>query len=428
METKDKNREAARKRRPQQGSGSRPPEDRPRQRAARAAAAQTEPQRQLKSSRQPRQEPPRSAPQGTGPRKSAPKPSPQEQAAVRKRAEAQHRAAQRKAAEKAAEKAAKKNALHNMIAGNLPSKEEQAQKKAEEAQRRKAKRAAAAERKRKRAQQHDTPAVMYTAPQVFNRSRLAVQLLTVVAVVVALVLGMSVFFKVKTISVAGAESYSLWAVREASGIQEGDNLLTFSRARANAQIREKLPYVEKSRIGIKLPDTVIIYIEEMDVAYAIQSDDSTWWLMNATGRVVEQINEEVAGNYTKILGVALDSPEAGKDAIAVEDLPTETDASGEYIPVTVTGAQRLYTVLQILQSLEDNDIVGEAASVDVSRLDDIILWYGNRFQVNLGDTSRLDYKIDCMSDGILSMSQYDSGILDISFTFWPDQIGYTPFD
>ena len=92
-----------------------------------------------------------------------------------------------------------------------------------------------------------------------------------------------------------------------------------------------------------------------------------------------------------------------------------------------TNAQRLTAALKILKALEANDIVGSAASVDVTRLEDIILWYGTRYQVNLGDSDKLEYKISCMNDVILQMSDYQSGILDISFTIWPDQVGYTPF-
>ena len=83
--------------------------------------------------------------------------------------------------------------------------------------------------------------------------------------------------------------------------------------------------------------------------------------------------------------------------------------------------------LQILKALEDNDIVGSAASVDVSRIDDIILWYGTRYQVNLGDNTRLEHKIACMNAVIAQMSEYQSGVLDCSFTIWPNQVGYTPF-
>ncbi len=272
-----------------------------------------------------------------------------------------------------------------------------------------------------------TPAVIYTQPQAFNRSRFLIQLLSVTAIVAALVLGVSVFFKVDKITVSGADVYSAWAVEEASGISQGDNLLTFSHARAGAQIMANLPYVKTVRFGIKLPDTVNIIIEEEDVVYAIKDTNSQWWLMNSAGHVVEQTNNGKASNYTQVLGVNLDAPQGGENAVAAEALPTETLEDGSPVPVTVTGAQRLNAALQILKALEDNDIVGDAASVDVTRIEDIVLWYGTRYQVNLGDNTRLPHKIDCMNDVILQMSEYQSGILDVSFTLWPSQVAYTPF-
>lgn len=272
-----------------------------------------------------------------------------------------------------------------------------------------------------------TPAVIYTQPLPFNRDRLIVQLITVTAVVLAIVMGLSVFFKVETITVTGADTYSAWAVREASGISEGDKLLTFSKIRAASQIMANLPYVKGVRIGIKLPDTVNIMIEEESVVYAVKSSDGQWWMMDSDGRVVEQANNAKAATATQLLGVTLETPAVNQKGIATEMTPSETNELGELIPVTTTGAQRLTAALQIFKALESNDIVGEAASVDVTSTEDIILWYGTRYQVNLGDTSRLDYKIDCMNDAILQMSDYQSGVLDISFTIWPNQVGYTPF-
>lgn len=272
-----------------------------------------------------------------------------------------------------------------------------------------------------------TPAVIYTQPLPFNRDRLIVQLITVTAVVLAIVMGLSVFFKVKTVTVTGADTYSAWAVREASGISEGDKLLTFSKIRAASQIMANLPYVKGVRIGIKLPDTVNIMIEEESVVYAVKSSDGQWWMMDSDGRVVEQANNAKAATATQLLGVTLEAPAVNQKGIATEMTPSETNELGELIPVTTTGAQRLTAALQIFKALESNDIVGEAASVDVTSTEDIILWYGTRYQVNLGDTSRLDYKIDCMNDAILQMSDYQSGVLDVSFTIWPNQVGYTPF-
>ena len=323
----------------------------------------------------------------------------------------------------------KQNPLQNFISGiktaTAPKTDEE---RAALAQKRREQRAAQEAKRKKQALRHDTPAVIYTEPQIFNRNKLLVQLLSVTAVVAALVIGLSIFFKVESITVAGAESYDEWTVREASGITEGDNLLTFSRAKATARIIAELPYVDNARIGIKLPDTVIIYIEELDVSYAIKSGKGDWWLINSSGRVVDQITGSAAENYTQVLGVTLESPVVGEDAIAHEDAIMETDpVTGEQIPLTVTALQRLSAALQILRALEANDIVGEAASVEVTRLDDIILWYGSRYQVNLGDTADMEYKIACMNDAILQLSEYESGVLDISFINWPDQVGFTPF-
>ena len=356
-----------------------------------------------------------SAPKGTGPRKSAPQMSVRETSELRRRQNSQRQTV------KTPEK---KNALQNFISGVKGDPSEDTAARAE--QRRK-ERAERAEKKRKQAERNDTPAVIYTQPMAFSRDRLLIQLLTVTAVVAAVVLGMSVFFKVKTITVAGAETYSAWAISEASGISEGDSLLTFSKAKASAKIQASLSYVDDVRIGIKLPDTVIIYIEEMDVAYSMESTQGDWWLINSGGRVVEQITANEARNHTQVLGVLLEDPQVGNSAVAANEVPQETLASGEPVPLSVTGEQRLSSALQILKALEANDIVGQAASVDVSDLEDVALWYGSQYEVLLGNTARMEYKIACMIDAILELSEYQSGILDISFQYKQDQVVYTPF-
>lgn len=287
----------------------------------------------------------------------------------------------------------------------------------------------------------NAPAVIYTQPAPFNLNRLLIQLLTITAIVLALTLCLSIFFKVEVITVSGAETYSEWAVREASGIQIGDSLMTFSRARAGARIQAELPYVDDVRFGIKLPNTVIIDIVELDVVYAIQSTDGMWWLITSEGRIVKQTDKATAATYTEIIGVEIVEPEVNKMAVPeadpITDATAPTDPSGNAQPtedplgtepVIVSNAQRLATVLQILQALENNDIVGEVASVDVSNLSDIILWYGNRYQVEMGDYSRIDEKIAAMQDVVMQLSDYEMGVLDVSFTLWQDKVEFAPFE
>ena len=321
----------------------------------------------------------------------------------------------------------KEKKLFGLFSMPKPKPPKDPEVEAEKARKRQQAREEKEKKKRKQAVRFDTPAIVYTQPKPFNRNRLLIQMVTVLTVACAFVMGLSIFFKVKVITVSGAETYSPWAIREASGITEGANLLSFGQSRASAQIKANLPYVDSVRIGIKLPDTVNIVVEELDVVYSIKSTNGDWWLLTSGGKIVEQIPGALAKNYTQVLGIQVDHPVPGEQAYAAEETPSETTETGDAPPVTVTGAQQLKTALDILQALEDNDIVGEAASVNVSNLQNIELWYGQRYQVSLGDNTQLDYKVACMYDAILQLNEYQTGMLDVSFTKKTDQVVYTPF-
>ena len=304
--------------------------------------------------------------------------------------------------------------------------------------RRSAQRARERQEQKKRAM--NRPAVVYTQPKPINWNRLLLQIVAVLAVVLAVVMGLSVFFKVEQVVVYGNNAYSAWTIQEAAGIEGGERLMTLNTIKASGKIKAELPYVDRVRIGIKLPDTVNIYIEEIDVAYAIQSVDGTWWLMTSGGIMVEQIDAGTAGGYTKVLGVTLENPESGEAAKAVEEYvaivtePTgvstgeSTDETVE-IPAAalITGYDRLKAALIVLSALEANDIVGSAASVDVTSLSNMELWYGQQYQVKLGDANNMEKKISWMKSAIAQQKEYETGVLDVSFTTWPDQVGFTPF-
>ena len=275
--------------------------------------------------------------------------------------------------------------------------------------------------------------VVYVPPKPFNRNRLLLSLAITLAVVLALSFSISIFFNVEVITVSGAEKYDAWTVKEASGIQYGDGLLSFGKAKAVGKIKLELPYVNTVRIGIKLPNTVNIEITEWDVLYSIRDEANRWWLLNSEGKIVDNVDSATAGEYTTILGVVVTEATAGMPAKALES-SNATDAEGETLVSVVRASDQLNTALNIIACLEDNGIIGEVASVDVSDLGNLELWYGQRFQVQLGDTTQLNYKIKCLksvvkgTDEKNSLKEYDSGILDISFTIKENQVIYDPFD
>jgi len=377
--------------------------------------------------------------------KNATKPSQHKQMtpeeAARRREAAARRRAEAQAAEKAREAqnrqtaAVTDNSIPEMVfkpTAEQPSRVRTPEEsKRSEIQRRSAKRTKERQEEAKRSEKR--PTVTYTDPAPFNYRKLLLQLGIVVAVVLAIVIGMSVFFRVEHVVVYGNDAYSAWTIQEASGIENGQNLLTFGATRACGKIRTALPYVDTVRIGIKLPDTVNIYIEEFDVLYAVRSGEGEWWLMTSGGKITEKIDSGRANSYTKVLGVEVESPTVGNQAKAVEEfvpVSQETnpeDATGETEPIyTVTGADRLKAALMILDALELNDIVGEAASINVQSLNSLELMYGTRYQVKLGTSADMENKISQMKAAITQLNEYQTGILDCSFTTWTDQVGFTP--
>ena len=259
--------------------------------------------------------------------------------------------------------------------------------------------------------------------KTFQRSRLYLQLITILAIALAFSVGVWIFFKVETITVSGTNRYSAWTVAEASGIQKGDNLLFFGRAGAQVRIKQALNYVENVRIGIKLPGTVNIFIEEVPVVYSVKDHDGNWWIMTSDGKLLEKANGAEAGNHTVIEGVVLNDPTEGEQATAWE-APPELDTDGNPIPSATTNADRLKAALLIAQQLERNEILGEAASICVESLQQLKVQYGSRYEVRLGDVSEMDGKIAAMKSAIAQMGVFQTGILEVSNTDGKWQVVY----
>ena len=274
------------------------------------------------------------------------------------------------------------------------------------------------------APREEIPEVTYSMPEPFTKRGFLIKLASVAAVVVAVLLCLSLFFRVEEVVVSGADKYTPWMIKEASGISDGDSLLSVSDARVAGKIRLALPYVDEVRVGIKLPGTVHIEITELETTYAIEATDGSWWLITSDGRVVERIQTTAAAAYTRIYGVQVANPkeeqvvQAAEEA-AQETQPTDETGDGVTLPTVakITGAMRLDTVITILTALEDNGVIGQIASLDVSNLNDITMQYGQRLHVVLGTSENLAYKVQYMALAVVQIEEYQTGELDVSFKY-----------
>ena len=84
---------------------------------------------------------------------------------------------------------------------------------------------------------------------------------------------------------------------------------------------------------------------------------------------------------------------------------------------------------QILQNLEINGVMGTVTTVDVTHPTDLQLWFGEKYNIQLGDGSRIPYKIQCMQ-AVFDQEQYlEAGVIDVSFTNeeHPKEVVFVPF-
>lgn len=252
--------------------------------------------------------------------------------------------------------------------------------------------------------------VVFTPAKPFYKKKLMLQLLTVVAVAVAACVSLSIFFKVDTVSISGMEKYSYQTILDASQIQEGDSLLFFSRAEVSSKILQALPYVKSVRVGITLPGTVKIDVEEVQIVYSVQDVTGGWWLLSSGGTVVDQTDSTAAATYAVIKGVVLQSPKVGEQAVA-----SESGISNMENPVTVTGADRLNAALAVMQAMEKNELLNQFSIVDVSEIHNLRLWYGSEYQFKLGQGTDLVLKLAHIKSYLPEiLADYPAGTLDVS--------------
>ena len=282
-----------------------------------------------------------------------------------------------------------------------------------------------AQRRVVRPPREEIPEVIYTAPRPLTRGRFVLSLVSVAAVVAAVFLGLSVFFRVETITVAGAEKYSPWMVSQAAGVEPGDALLSIGEARLASRIRMKLPYVDEIKVGVRLPGTVEIQITELQVTYSIEDENGAWWLISADGRAVEQVGLDKALGYTRVEGLAIQTPQQGSPVKALAGKIIDPDEGTGVQQDQSDADQQLEALISIMTALEHNRIIGEIALINVTDVNNLRLSYPQLLTVRLGDAQRMEYKISYLAAAVEELADTQSGELDLSLEYSENAV-FTP--
>lgn len=118
--------------------------------------------------------------------------------------------------------------------------------------------------------------------------------LSFIVICAALAFGMSVFFRVSNVEVTGAKRYSQSEIVAASGVKDGDNLVFIDRAAIETRIYNKLLYVGSVTVSRRLPNTVVIAVDESSTFASVDSDSGSW-IIDRNCRVIEKLSEHKDG-------------------------------------------------------------------------------------------------------------------------------------
>ncbi|HIR56860.1 MAG TPA: FtsQ-type POTRA domain-containing protein [Candidatus Gallacutalibacter pullicola] len=215
-----------------------------------------------------------------------------------------------------------------------------------------------------------------------------------IAIGAAVVLSITVLFRIDTIQVTGQSRYTEQEIVQMSGIEVGENLFLADTATAKQQIEEKLPYIGRAKVSRRLPAKILITVEEAEISGAVEYGGG-YAIVSPEGKVLE-ITSAIPEGYSLIEGLDLKSADLGKK-IVYED-PEK---------------QEMFT--ELAQSLAEHGIA-PITRMDLTNLYDIVVEYDGRITMEFGLPSDIDFKVrfakTILSEPDMAEAQ---GVLDLSY-------------
>ena len=191
------------------------------------------------------------------------------------------------------------------------------------------------------------------------------KLLSTLAISAAIIVAMTLFFRVDHVIVTGQQRYTSEEIVAATGVEMGDNLYLMDKNSIVAGMLEQLPYIENIRISRKLPDTLLVDVRECGRPMALVQNGSAW-LISPRGKIVEQTSLQAAAAYGILDGCDLLDP-----------------VVGEKITLATEYASQQSSLLSLLEVLET---AGELERVDAIHLEDLSMLtvdYIGRFTIQM---------------------------------------------
>ena len=229
--------------------------------------------------------------------------------------------------------------------------------------------------------------------------------ITVILIILVFIFGMSVFFRVQNIVVEGASIYTEEEIIEASGIDQGDNLLFVNCSRDSSRIFSRLPYVESAVIRRELPDKIIITVSESYATAYISVE-----YMNGTSGPVEEL--WAMNGACKMLGQVDAADVTG--LIHVLNVTPISPSEGETMEVAEDESLKLTYLQSLLAAINTLDMTADVSEIDLSNAASPTFTYVGRFTVKMGPNENTEYKLRMLMAAVEQIDSDMTGTIDLT--------------
>lgn len=190
--------------------------------------------------------------------------------------------------------------------------------------------------------------------------------MSVFFVAAAIYLCLTMLFNVDHIRIIGNTIYEEHQLIETSGIEKGENLFEVDTAYAENKLYSVYNYIEDVEVKRSFPNAVTITITEA-VPFSVVEEADGYTLVSGGGKVLERALEEIPYGLLTVRG-----------------------------PSTITSTEDDQKRMELMQRIINTMIDLEMEGYDFLDLTDtleIIMIYGDRVKVNLGNELELEYKL-----------------------------------
>ena len=187
------------------------------------------------------------------------------------------------------------------------------------------------------------------------------------------------FMPIKHFTVEGDTHYDISEIISASGIRQCDKLYRINEKVAEEKLVKDCPYIKTVKIKQKFPNTLCFVVEEQEPGWYIQVGKDFYGLDFDMKVLLEDYSEDdfIERGLTKLV-----LPEL--EAVIVGEVPKFASADEQLMKETI----------KIIDSFRTSEIKARLTGLDISNRFEIKLEIDNSYDVDFGDMTSFDIKMD----------------------------------